>query len=82
MALDGADDNFLPGLTIQFSLRMSMNDHSDSFQCPDDTHQITIYLPCRLAERINRYATDNASTITNVVIEALDQFLRERKEHG
>jgi hypothetical protein len=50
-------------------------------KCADDTQQITIHLPCRLAERADKYAIENGSTITNVVIEALDQFLRWRKEY-
>ena len=56
-----------------------MNDPSNSFKCADDTQQITIHLPCRLAERADKYAADNGSTITNVVIEALDAFLSRRK---
>jgi hypothetical protein len=56
-----------------------MNDRTTPITCPDDTKQITINLPCRLAERADRYARENSDTITGVVIEALDKFLRERK---
>jgi hypothetical protein len=56
-----------------------MNNNPDYSKCADDTQQITVHLPCRLAERIDRYASENGSTITNVVIEALDTFLRGRK---
>jgi hypothetical protein len=41
-----------------------------------DIQQITIQLPCRLAERAEKYANENGNTVTGVVIEALDGFLR------
>ena len=44
-----------------------------------ETKQITIHLPCQLAERAERYARDNGNTVTGVVIEALDTFLRGEK---
>jgi len=45
--------------------------------CADITQELTIKLPCRLAERAEAYAKENGNTITGVVIEALDRFLRE-----
>lgn len=56
-----------------------MNDQLDHTDCSDDTKQITVYLPCKLAERAERYAKDNGNTVTGVVIEALDTFLRGQK---
>ena len=56
-----------------------MNDRSDAISCPDDIQRITIHLPCRIAERAEKYAQDNGNSITGVVIEALDAFLRGRK---
>ena len=56
--------------------RRLMNDPSDPISYPDDTQQITIQLPCRLAERAEKYANKNGNTVTGVVIEALDTFLR------
>jgi hypothetical protein len=53
-----------------------MPDRSDTIPCNDDTQQFTIHLPCRLAERAEKYAKDNGHSITGVVIEALDTFLR------
>ena len=50
-------------------------------ECVDPTQELTIQIPCRLAERINAYTSQNDSTITNVVIEALDIFLREQKNN-
>jgi hypothetical protein len=56
-----------------------MTDQSDAITCSDATQQITIHLPCRLAERAEKYAKENGNTVTGVVIEALDAFLRGRK---
>ena len=55
--------------------------NSDDFktQCADPTQELTLKIPCRLAERIEGYASANDTTITNVVIEALDVFLRNKK---
>jgi hypothetical protein len=41
----------------------------------DDTQQIVINIPCRLALRAEKYAAENGNTITGVVIEALDALL-------
>jgi hypothetical protein len=48
-------------------------------QCTDLTKDFNLQIPCRLAERIEAYATANNATIANVVIEALDTFLREQQ---
>ena len=56
-----------------------MNDQPNLTKCSDDTKKITVYLPCQLAERAERYAKENGNTITGVVIEALDTFLRGEK---
>ena len=55
-----------------------MTDQSDAVSCADDTQQFTIYLPCRLAERVDKYAKENGNTVTGIVIEALDTFLRRQ----
>jgi hypothetical protein len=47
--------------------------------CADPTQELTLQLPCRLAERIYAYASKNDTDITHVVIEALDIFLRSQK---
>jgi hypothetical protein len=54
-----------------------MKNQSQQVSCPDDTQQITIHLPCRLAQRAEKYASENGNTVTGVVIEALDTFLRQ-----
>jgi hypothetical protein len=56
-----------------------MNDQFKTTSGSKDTQQITIHLPCRLAERAEKYAKENGNTITGVVIEALDTFLRGQK---
>lgn len=52
---------------------------SVSDQCTDPSEELTIKIPCRLAERIDAYATETGADMTGVIIEALDVFLRERK---
>ena len=56
-----------------------MKDQSKTVSCPDNTQQITIQLPCRMAERAAKYAKETGNTVTGVVIEALDTFLRGQK---
>ncbi len=46
-------------------------------QCQDPTQSITIELPCPLAERVERYAKENETDVSGVLIEALDSFLRK-----
>ena len=48
-------------------------------QCSDITKEFNLHIPCRLAERVEAYASKNNTEITNVVIEALDTFLRNPK---
>ena len=47
-------------------------------QCQDPTQSLTIELPCKMVERIERYAKENGATVTGVLIEALDGFLRKQ----
>lgn len=44
-----------------------------------DCIDLHITLPCELADRVRGYADKNDSSLTNVLIEALDAFLRNRK---
>ena len=55
-----------------------MNDNSKD-QNPTATKDFNIRIPSRLAERVEAYASANNATITGVVIEALDTFLREQQ---
>jgi hypothetical protein len=47
-------------------------------QSSDMKKEFNLQIPGRLAERIEAYASANNATITGVVIEALDTFLREQ----
>jgi hypothetical protein len=49
-------------------------------QCGDNTQELKLKIPCKLAERIDACAMEDGSTITMIVIEALDAFLRERNK--
>lgn len=55
-----------------------MADEQFDDSCSDLTQEFTLNIPCVLAARAEAYARDNDTTITNVVIEALDHFLRAR----
>ncbi len=48
-------------------------------QCQDPTQTLRIELPCQMVERIERYARDNEVSLTGVLIEALDSFLRKQR---
>jgi hypothetical protein len=41
-------------------------------QCADPSQELSIKIPCRLAERVESYAQETDNTITGVVIRALD----------
>jgi hypothetical protein len=41
-------------------------------QCTDPTQELSIKIPCRLAERVESYAQETDNTIAGVVIKALD----------
>lgn len=43
------------------------------------TKDLHVLLPLGLAERVRLHALENETTITSVVIEALDAFLRTQK---
>jgi hypothetical protein len=56
-----------------------MNEQPQPITCFSDTQRITIDLPCGLVKRAEKFANENGDTITGVVIEALDTFLRSQK---
>ena len=55
-----------------------MTEETDD-QCQDPTQSLTVELPCQMVERIERYAKENGATVTGVLIEALDNFLRNQE---
>jgi hypothetical protein len=44
--------------------------------CADPALNFTVELPCRMVERIERYAKEHGTSVNGVLIEALDNFLR------
>ena len=42
-------------------------------ECKDPTQSITLELPCTLAERVQKLADENETTLTSILIEALDR---------
>jgi len=46
--------------------------------CSDPTQSITIELPCEMAERVQKLAKENNTNLSNILIEALDSFLRNQ----
>ena len=57
-----------------------MDKNKFKVQCTDMTKEYNIQIPCRLAERVEAYASENNTDIALVVMEALDAFLREQKK--
>lgn len=45
-------------------------------ECADPAQNFTVELPCRMVERIERYAQQNGTSVGDVLIEALDGLLR------
>jgi len=54
-----------------------MAKESNEDVCANPTQELTITIPCLLAERATAYAKETGNTLTGVVIEALDRLLRE-----
>ena len=53
---------------------------NDTFlnECADPTQSMTIELPCTMAERVLKLAEEKDTTLSNILIEALDTFLRNQ----
>jgi predicted transcriptional regulator len=47
-------------------------------ECLDPKQSITIELPCAMAERVQKLAKENNTNLSNILIEALDSFLRNQ----
>lgn len=45
----------------------------------NDCIDLNISIPCELADRVRGYAEKNETSVANVLIEALDAFIRSRK---
>ncbi len=46
------------------------------------TKDLHVRIPAKLAERVRVFASESKNTITGVVIEALDTFLRDQKKQN
>ncbi len=55
-----------------------MDDNILLNECSDPTQSITVELPCALAERIVKLADESNTSLSSILIEALDKFLRDR----
>ena len=55
-----------------------MKDQAKPVPSVSDTQAITVQLPNRIIKRAAKYAKENGNSITGVLIEALDTFLRNR----
>lgn len=56
---------------------MSENDSWN--ECADPEKQsITIELPCEMVTRVQKMAEENSTSLSSVLIEALDSFLRRQ----
>ena len=55
-----------------------MTDTDSVDQCADPLQDLQVKIPCRLADRIQAYADRNDTTMENVMIEAIDTFLRNQ----
>jgi len=62
-------------MTVQ--KRYPMTEETGSNECSDPTQTLSVELPCQIVERIERYSKENGATVTGVLIEALDSFLRK-----
>ena len=51
-----------------------------SDQCLDPTESLTVELPCRLIDRLKRYAQVHETSVSGLMIEALDSFLRQQEK--
>jgi predicted transcriptional regulator len=47
-------------------------------ECSDLNQSITIDLPCEMAVRVQKLAEKKSTTLSNILIEALDNFLRSQ----
>lgn len=48
-------------------------------ECTDPTQSMTIELPCAMIERVQKLADEKQTSLSSILIEALDSFLRK---HG
>jgi predicted transcriptional regulator len=47
-------------------------------ECVEKTDTLTIELPCQMIERIEKYAQKHENSVSGILLEALDTFLRKQ----
>ena len=56
-----------------------MTEHDILKECANpDNQTITIELPCEIAARVQKLAEESNTTLSSILIEALDSFLRHQ----
>ncbi len=55
-----------------------MDNNTITNECKDPTQDLTIKIPCAMVERIQKLADEKNTTLSNILIEALDSFLRKQ----
>jgi len=55
-----------------------MDNDTIANECKDPTQDFTITIPCAMVERIQKLADEKDTTLSNILIEALDSFLRKQ----
>lgn len=55
-----------------------MDNDENLNECADPTQSMTIELPCAMVERVQKLADEKGTSLSNILIEALDTFLRKQ----
>ena len=76
---NGENSGINRSMTPSWRAGVDLMSKNPETMCSDPTQDVTIRIPCALAERVAAYAKDHAGTLSSVVIEALDFFLRGQK---
>ena len=56
-----------------------MNNNTILKECADPTQSIKVELPCVMAEKVIKLTDKKETTLSNILIEALDDFLRKQR---
>ena len=67
---------WLDGLTV--SLKYSLKPHLNSMD--EEVIKTTLRLPKKLVKQLKQYGLDNDKTLTEIAIEAFNEYLARRKK--